>query len=62
MNRLERPGLGCFYLLAVTFASFQKTSEMLASLKSTLNPWCASLNIPELIWKCIHDVAVMNTL
>lgn len=35
---------------------------MLTSPKSTLNPWCTLFNIPELIWKCIHDVVVMNTL
>lgn len=35
---------------------------MLTSPKSTLNPWCPLFNIPELIWKCIHDKVVKNTL
>lgn len=61
-NQVERPVLRCLCLLAVTFASFQKTSEILSGLRSTLNPWCASFNIPELIWKFIHNVAVINTL
>jgi len=50
------------YLLATTFPSFKKTSEMLTSPKSTLNPWCTLFNTSELIWKCIHDMVVMNTL
>lgn len=43
------------------FCQFSEGFWKAGHLKSTINPWRASFNIPELIWKWIHDVAIMKT-